>query len=148
MVTNRTTIKLTKYERTALENVSNGKDISFRIWQSLQAKKLVGYDEGRDEDYLTPLGRCALKDSQQPAAAQAYGGQGEAVDLAQLRIDLDTMDSVYRSLPDQWSDSDRQRFNEAQFAVNLNLSSKLHMLFDEIDRLQRELKATKRAALR
>ncbi len=84
MTTKQPKIKLTKHERTALENVAAGKEISFRIWQVLQTRGLLGYDEGRDEDYLTPLGRCALMDTQ-PAIPQPLA------ELAALREQVATL---------------------------------------------------------
>lgn len=62
-------------------------------------------------------------------------------DLARVRIDLKTYDDIYYSLGNEWTDNERQRFNEAQWAVNLNLSAKLHMLIDTIDQQAKELDA-------
>lgn len=59
---------------------------------------------------------------------------------AQLRIDLQTMDDIYHSLPDSnWSDIQRQQFEDARWAVGLNLSSKLHTILDALDASRKEI---------
>ena len=63
------------------------------------------------------------------------------ITLDQIKNELAEMDAAYYALPDvaqQTTDEQRERMDKAVFDVHLNLSSKLHLLLETIDQLQKE----------